>query len=122
MKKLIIIVLLLASATSFGQRAVSRVYSLPIETDLNNNYSLLLDSPYFTTGLKRIDLLGLKNFLFNGLSSFETDPIFVASAAHGITATNITNWNTAYGWGNHALGGYAQADQTMYIGTTEVAI
>lgn len=30
----------------------------------------------------------------------ETDPIFVASAAHSITNTNITNWDTAYSWGN----------------------
>jgi hypothetical protein len=32
----------------------------------------------------------------------ETDPNFLASAAHGITGTNITNWNTAFSWGNHA--------------------
>jgi len=25
-----------------------------------------------------------------------------AHAANGITSTNITNWNAAYGWGNHA--------------------
>jgi len=31
----------------------------------------------------------------------ETDPIFTASAAAGITATNISNWNTAFGWGDH---------------------
>lgn len=36
----------------------------------------------------------------------ETDPVFVASAAHGIASGDITNWNTAYGWGNHASGGY----------------
>ena len=41
------------------------------------------------------------------LTSFtETDPIFVASAAHGITDTNIDNWNTAYGWGDHSQAGY----------------
>lgn len=41
------------------------------------------------------------------LTSFtETDPVFAASAAAGITSTNITNWNTAYGWGNHASAGY----------------
>jgi hypothetical protein len=39
----------------------------------------------------------------------ETDPIFLASAANTITTTNITNWNTAYGWGNHASAGYALA-------------
>ena len=37
------------------------------------------------------------------LTSFtETDPIFTASPAHGIDAFDIANWNTAYGWGNHA--------------------
>jgi uncharacterized protein (TIGR02145 family) len=32
----------------------------------------------------------------------ETDPVFVAHTTNGITSTNITNWNSAYGWGNHA--------------------
>ena len=36
----------------------------------------------------------------------ETDPVFTASAASSITSTNIDNWNTAYGWGNHASAGY----------------
>jgi hypothetical protein len=27
-------------------------------------------------------------------------------SASGITPTDITNWNTAYGWGNHASAGY----------------
>ena len=36
----------------------------------------------------------------------ETDPVFTASAAGGITSTQVTNWDTAYGWGNHASAGY----------------
>ena len=36
----------------------------------------------------------------------ETDPVFVAHPANGITGANITNWTTAYGWGNHASAGY----------------
>ena len=32
----------------------------------------------------------------------EIDPIFGAHAASGITPTLIGNWNSAYGWGNHA--------------------
>ena len=36
----------------------------------------------------------------------ETDPVFGASAANGITSTNISNWNSAYTWGNHASAGY----------------
>ena len=41
-----------------------------------------------------------------GGSYTETDPIFVASPAYTITSTNITNYNTAYSWGNHATAGY----------------
>ena len=41
------------------------------------------------------------------LTSFtETDPIFTASPSAGITETNISNWDTAYGWGDHASAGY----------------
>lgn len=36
----------------------------------------------------------------------ESDPVFTASPAFTITNTDITNWNTAFGWGNHALVGY----------------
>jgi len=36
----------------------------------------------------------------------ETDPT-VPSNVKAITATNISNWNTAFGWGNHASSGYA---------------
>ena len=35
--------------------------------------------------------------------------------AFGITALNITNWNTAYGWGNHALAGYALDTQVVHV-------
>jgi len=35
----------------------------------------------------------------------ETDPIYVASSWYS-TTNNASNWNTAYGWGNHASAGY----------------
>ncbi len=44
--------------------------------------------------------------LIGGTAGSETDPVFTASPVQGITGTNITNWNTAYGWGNHANAGY----------------
>ena len=37
---------------------------------------------------------------------FETDPVFSAAPAAGILAGDITNWNTSYSWGDHALAGY----------------
>jgi hypothetical protein len=45
------------------------------------------------------------------LTSFtETDPT-VPNHVKTITTTQISNWNAAYGWGNHALAGYATTSQ-----------
>lgn len=50
------------------------------------------------------------------LTSFtETDPVFSASAAAGIASGDITNWNTAYGWGNHASAGYLTGNQSITL-------
>jgi hypothetical protein len=40
----------------------------------------------------------------------ETDPVFSTSAAATINLTMINNWNTAYGWMNHANAGYDTTD------------
>jgi len=49
----------------------------------------------------------------------ETDPIFIASPAFGIAAGDITNWDTAHGWGDHSVAGYAlTADINLEGGTT----
>ena len=42
----------------------------------------------------------------DGSAGVETDPVFSASAAAGILAGDITNWNTAHGWGDHSAAGY----------------
>jgi len=51
-----------------------------------------------------------------GITS-ETDPVYSGAPASGITAGNITNWNTAYGWGNHALAGYLQTETDPQVGS-----
>lgn len=38
--------------------------------------------------------------------NFLTQSNFNSSPAGGITSTQITNWNTAYSWGNHNVAGY----------------
>ena len=43
----------------------------------------------------------LQNYLLT-----ESDPNFNASAASGIVSDDITNWNEAYGWGDHSTQGY----------------
>ena len=51
-----------------------------------------------------------ENWAPNYLTSYtETDPVFVASPAGSITNADINQWDTAYGWGNHANGGYLVA-------------
>jgi hypothetical protein len=48
------------------------------------------------------------------LQSFtETDPVFTASPASGITSTKISNWDTAYSWGNHSTAGYITGSGTI---------
>ena len=76
-----------------------------------NNY---VNSVSFDTGtgiltLGRLGLTSLTQDLDGRyLTSYsESDPIFSGSAAAGITATNISNWNTSYNWGDHAAAGYA---------------
>lgn len=86
-------------------------------TLFNGNWSSLSGKPNTVAGygITDLDLSGAFLFdllRFNGtkwvrftpnyLTSFtETDPIFGASPSKGITSTLITNWNTAYDWGNH---------------------
>jgi len=41
------------------------------------------------------------------LTSFtESDPVFGIHVSSGILAGDITNWNTAFGWGDHSAAGY----------------
>jgi hypothetical protein len=48
----------------------------------------------------------------------ETDPVFLASNAAGILGTDITNWNTAHGWGDHSAAGYALTSSLANVATT----
>ena len=50
----------------------------------------------------------------------ETDPVFSASEAASITATDTGNWDTAFGWGDHSAAGYLTTE--TFTGTvTSVA-
>ncbi len=45
------------------------------------------------------------------LTSFtETDPVFGIHVSSGILSTDITNWNTAFGWGDHSAEGYLKTE------------
>ena len=77
---------------------------------------LSLDDFSVTTGtasgggsLSYNDATGVFTFQPASIGSYltvESDPVFTAHAASGITSTQITNWDEAYGWGDHADAGY----------------
>lgn len=64
---------------------------IAVRTDQNKAYILAFTGA--STLANWIALPGVSN---------EADPVFTASVAYGITGTNVSNWNTAFGWGNHA--------------------
>ncbi|MCF8256831.1 MAG: hypothetical protein K9J06_04730 [Flavobacteriales bacterium] len=53
----------------------------------------------------------------------ETDPLFGASPANGISSTHVNNWNTAFGWGDHSAAGYltsfTETDPKVGINATD---
>lgn len=61
---------------------------------------------------------------WHDLSSYvETDPVFVASDAYSITTTDRSNWDTAYGWGDHGLVGYLTVESDpIYSGDPAATI
>ena len=75
-------------------------YFLKVEVDVKGgrNYTLmsvtqLLSVPYAMYAKTAGGITG-------GIT--ETDPVFVSSPANHISTSNLNNWNTAFGWGNHA--------------------
>ncbi|MDA8243357.1 MAG: hypothetical protein M0025_04465, partial [Elusimicrobia bacterium] len=69
-----------------------------------------------TSGKFGDDRVAISTGVISGLgtlaqSNSEADPVFTAAPAYVITASSVTNWNAAYGWGNHASAGYATTTQ-----------
>ena len=99
-------------------------YNIPDSTDLSNAGSNDIDyisGATFTSGT--LNLTGVGNagasVSLDGryLQSYtETDPVFSASAAGGIVSGDITNWDDAYGWGDHSLAGYLTSVPSAGIG------
>lgn len=74
------------------------------------------DSGFFRVYVKNKNLYAVDDAgtdkQLTGIS--ETDPVFMNSAASGITSTNISNWNTAYGWGDHS--------QQSYLSSSDIGV
>jgi hypothetical protein len=80
-----------------GQTAEVATVAFSHTTVLPSPLGVTFTNQGITNGFT-INLAGIVN---------ETDPIFTASVARSINATMTGQWSTAYGWGDHAVAGYA---------------
>lgn len=74
----------------------SGTYYLRTETDPTGGTS------YSISGTSQLESVPYALHAKSAASYSETDPVFGAAPAKNITNGNITNWNSAYSWGNHA--------------------
>lgn len=78
--------------------------------NVEDKVSSKLSFASFLDSLTSQNLVWTGNLVFEGSVSLpegtEQDPLFVASPAFTITNDDITRWNQAYSWGDHALEGY----------------
>lgn len=92
--------------------ASDQVFYFSITSIVDNTTHYTLAVTPFVGGTSLVDETTYGVFFdLSGVPSVltETDPVFSASAAAGILSSDITNWDTAYGWGDHALAGYQAA-------------
>jgi uncharacterized protein (TIGR02145 family) len=95
----------ITGGTAYEEYGTSQLLSVPYalhaktaENTFSGSYNDLSDAP-----------VNVSTFTNDAgyLTSFtETDPVFGAHVTNGITLTNITNWTTAYSWGDHSIAGY----------------
>ncbi|TXG82317.1 MAG: hypothetical protein E6R13_05130 [Spirochaetes bacterium] len=82
------------------------------DANINYNPYRKFSSGIESYGFKKVGSSDGHMLLGNGGHRQLTDFMLSTHPANDITTTNINNWNTAYGWGNHASVGYAMANHT----------
>ncbi|WP_291396571.1 hypothetical protein, partial [Acinetobacter sp.] len=102
-----------SAGTTWGNISGNIDLQLDLKTVLDTKYNVSNPNGYQTAAQVSTAITsGLTGYATQswvtsqGYLTSEADPVFAASPAAGITNPNISNWNTAYGWGNHASAGY----------------
>ena len=93
-------------------------------TSINNLSINDLQDVDFTDGIELNDVIRWNGQAWVAAASpfTEIDPVFTASPAAGIGNTEISNWNTAYSWGDHSTEGYLRASSPAASVTNETII
>ena len=90
---------------------VSAILNKPVVPPLSSVTTAAAGSPSLTFNAANGQFTYTPPDLSKFLTSYtETDPVYSASAASNVTTTKITNWDTSYGWGNHASVGYLTSE------------
>lgn len=78
-----------------------------ITDNLDNTYSLTVSNFIGSNSLQDGTTYSIV-FDLSGVPSIytESDPVFLASPVGSVTTTQVSNWDIAFGWGNHATAGY----------------
>lgn len=81
-----------------------------ITDNLDNTYSLTVSNFIGSNSLQDGTTYSI-SFDLSGVPSIytESDPVFLASPVGSVTTTQVSNWDIAFGWGNHATAGYQNA-------------
>jgi hypothetical protein len=67
------------------------------------------DTAVALTDVQKASLVSFGSDLQSNNGITEADPVFTSSPANNISSSSISNWNAAYGWGNHATAGYIKS-------------
>jgi len=106
----------MTGGTTYEEYGTSQLLSVPYalhaKTAENLAGTVTETDPLFTAWDKTTGISITESQISNldhFTTSDETDPVFGVHAANGISSTNITNWSTAFGWGDHSTVGYFTA-------------
>jgi hypothetical protein len=89
-----------------------------IGANISTNGNLTADGSIKFTSGAGAGLVLTSDVSGNASWAVETDPVFGASPAGGILGADITNWNTAFGWGDHSLAGYLTVETDPVFGAS----
>ncbi len=96
---------------------ITRVYPTGNGPDGGGTHVTAFTSMQDTSNNYGWQIAGYSNAFYFRHKGATFDPWYRMWTNYDFTSSNITNWNTAYGWGNHASAGYAPINSPTLTGT-----
>ena len=102
-----------ANGTAYQIMGTSQLLSVPYALHAKTAETVTETDPVFGASVAS-GITGTDTTNWNTkLDSYtETDPVYSVSLASGITGTDTANWNDAHGWGDHSLAGYLTTESS----------